>query len=611
MSETSKINTTASRTEEVALHIAAGELQHIQSAYRLNGKNYLKWSQLVRTTLKGKGKASHLLGTGPKKGDPRLDAWDEEDSLVMAWMWNSMIPEISDTCMFLTTAKDIWETVRQTHSKKGDSEQVYEIKELDHYRCFETKCPDDATILKKFIEQDRVYDFLVGLNVEFDQVLVQILGKDEVPSLNENCLKLRFETTRTTFGVLTARSRGILESVVGSFMNDEHTTQGEFNKSEIEKLRALQGTLEKSSGNCSLAHSVVEDKEDLIVLPSSSSSVPSMSVSTNLESTTARDNKRLFGQEYSRQIAPSIPELVQAQESEPNSKIEGGHTLFVKHSSSGGVTVLLVYVDDIVVAGNDEKERQALILWLASEVEIKDLGKLKCFLGIEIAHSKQGIFISQQKYITDLLKETGKLACKPVSTPIEPNHKLGEAEDDIAVNKEMYQRLVGRLIYTGSVIDRRSTLVIIPSLINSDSSEVTMALTRKVPMISNVWAAEGARISGATSIIGVDLNPTKRFGVTEFVNPKDFDKPVQQVLGEMTDGGVDLSIECTGNVDTMIFAFECVHNGWGVAVLGGVPNKDGKFKIHPMNILNERTLKGTFFGNYKPRTDLLSFVEST
>ncbi|GFS37551.1 alcohol dehydrogenase 1 [Actinidia rufa] len=127
-------------------------------------------------------------------------------------------------------------------------------------------------------------------------------------------------------------------------------------------------------------------------------------------------------------------------------------------------------------------------------------------------------------------------------------------------------------------------------------------------------AAEGARISWATRIIGVDLNPStfnhaKRFGVTEFVNPNDYDKPVQQVLAEMSDGGVDRSIECTGNVDAMISAFECVHDGWGVAVLVGVPNKDDEFKTHPMNILNERTLKGTFLGNYNSCTDLPSVVE--
>ena len=64
-----------------------------------------------------------------------------------------------------------------------------------------------------------------------------------------------------------------------------------------------------------------------------------------------------------------------------------------------------------------------------------------------MAHSKQGIFISQQKYVTDLLKETGKTACKPASTPIDPNLRLEEAENDATVDKEMYQRLVGRLIY--------------------------------------------------------------------------------------------------------------------------------------------------------------------
>ncbi|KAH7833179.1 hypothetical protein Vadar_003820 [Vaccinium darrowii] len=127
-------------------------------------------------------------------------------------------------------------------------------------------------------------------------------------------------------------------------------------------------------------------------------------------------------------------------------------------------------------------------------------------------------------------------------------------------------------------------------------------------------AAEGARISGASRIIGVDMNPNrfneaKSFGVTEFVNPKDHDKPVQQVIADMTDGGVDRSIECSGNIDAMISAFECVHDGWGVGVLVGVPNKDDAFRTHPMNFLNERTLKGTFFGNYKPRSDLPSVVE--
>jgi len=74
----------------------------------LTGKNYLKWAQLVHRTLKGKGKANHLTDAAPEEEDPRFTKWDEEDSMIMAWLWNSMVLEIIDTCMFLNSAKEIW-----------------------------------------------------------------------------------------------------------------------------------------------------------------------------------------------------------------------------------------------------------------------------------------------------------------------------------------------------------------------------------------------------------------------------------------------------------------------------------------------------------------------
>ncbi|KAH9289018.1 hypothetical protein KI387_033135, partial [Taxus chinensis] len=127
-------------------------------------------------------------------------------------------------------------------------------------------------------------------------------------------------------------------------------------------------------------------------------------------------------------------------------------------------------------------------------------------------------------------------------------------------------------------------------------------------------AAEGARIAGASRIIGIDLNAAKfekakEFGVTEFINPQDHQKPLQQVIAEITDGGADYSIECTGNVNAMIQAFESCHDGWGVTVLVGLPHSNAAFSTSPLNFLNERTLKGTFFGNYKPKADLPSLVE--
>ena len=103
---------------------------------------------------------------------------------------------------------------------------------------------------------------------------------------------------------------------------------------------------------------------------------------------------------------------------------QGDHTLFFKHSNNGKITVLIVYVDDIIVTGNDLDEIGRLKGKLAKEFEIKDLGTLRYFLEIEMARSSNGIFISQRKYVLDLLQETGMLGCKPGDTLIDPNHKL-------------------------------------------------------------------------------------------------------------------------------------------------------------------------------------------
>ena len=96
------VETTTAQSEEIVQSQQPWELQNIQVAYRLDGKNYLKWSQLVHIVLKGKGKISHLMGTGPKPEDPRFEVWDEEDSMIMAWPWNSMTPEIRQLRIFGT-----------------------------------------------------------------------------------------------------------------------------------------------------------------------------------------------------------------------------------------------------------------------------------------------------------------------------------------------------------------------------------------------------------------------------------------------------------------------------------------------------------------------------
>ena len=94
------------------------------------------------------------------------------------------------------------------------------------------------------------------------------------------------------------------------------------------------------------------------------------------------------------------------------------HTLFLK-KQQGKITALIVYVDDMVVTGNDPEERKALQGYLSREFKMKDLSPLKYFLGIKVSQSDKGIFLSQRKYALDLLQETGMSACQPADTPVE------------------------------------------------------------------------------------------------------------------------------------------------------------------------------------------------
>ncbi|KAG6537946.1 hypothetical protein ZIOFF_003049 [Zingiber officinale] len=102
------------------------------------------------------------------------------------------------------------------------------------------------------------------------------------------------------------------------------------------------------------------------------------------------------------------------------------HTLFTKTSKKDKISVLIVYVDDIILTGDDIEEMSILKASLDKEFEIKDLGQLRNFLGMEIARSRKDIMMSLRKYILDLLKEIGMSRCRTANTPIEVNTKLGD-----------------------------------------------------------------------------------------------------------------------------------------------------------------------------------------
>jgi len=121
-------------------------------------------------------------------------------------------------------------------------------------------------------------------------------------------------------------------------------------------------------------------------------------------------------------------------------------SLFVK-TSEGKLAMVLVYVDDLIIIGDDKGEICRIRENLSIRFQMKELGQFKHFFGLEVDHTKKRIFLYQQKYFRDLLKKFEMLECKPISTPMEPNCKMSAHEGKDLEDTMMYRQLVGSLIY--------------------------------------------------------------------------------------------------------------------------------------------------------------------
>ena len=112
------------------------------------------------------------------------------------------------------------------------------------------------------------------------------------------------------------------------------------------------------------------------------------------------------------------------------------------HTSARGKILLIVYIDDIIITGDDKKGIDDLKRYLQNSFRTKDLGKLRYFLGIEVAQFKEGISLSQRKYVLDILEETGLLGSKPMKTLLDPNVELYEDQGGLLSNPKRYCHLV-------------------------------------------------------------------------------------------------------------------------------------------------------------------------
>jgi S-(hydroxymethyl)glutathione dehydrogenase/alcohol dehydrogenase len=125
---------------------------------------------------------------------------------------------------------------------------------------------------------------------------------------------------------------------------------------------------------------------------------------------------------------------------------------------------------------------------------------------------------------------------------------------------------------------------------------------------------QGAMMANAGRIIAIDINPSKfelatQMGATDTLNPNDHSAPLQDVIVEMTDGGVDYSFECTGNVQLMRSALECCHKGWGESIIVGVAGAGQEISTRPFQLVTGRVWRGTAFGGCKGKSQLPGMVD--
>ena len=209
---------------------------------RLNGDNFLRWSQSVRMYIRGRGKIGYITGETeePDLDDPTYATWDAENSMVMTWLVNFMIEEIGANYLCYPTTKELWDNVSLMYSDLGNQSQVYELtlrlgeirqgedcvtkyfntlkrfwQDLDLFNDYEWKSPEDCNQHKKMVDTGRIFKFLAGLNVEFDEVRGRIIGRNPMPSIGKAFAEVRREESRRHV-MLGKKAADLTKSMEGS-----------------------------------------------------------------------------------------------------------------------------------------------------------------------------------------------------------------------------------------------------------------------------------------------------------------------------------------------------------------------------------------------------------
>ncbi|KAL0641379.1 hypothetical protein Bca4012_103352 [Brassica carinata] len=403
-----------------------GISMHMKVAVTFKGSNYLVWSRMVRTTVGSKGLWKHLTdGEAPQlitqgedseevSNETAVEKWQREDMLVMSVLHASLEPAILEAYSYCESAKELWDTLKKVYGNVSNLHRVFEVKKainglvqddmeftkhLGRFRSLWSELEmlrpstTDPELLNERREQDKVFGLLLTLNPAYNSLIKHMLRADKLPDLEEVCSQIQKE--QGSIGLFGSK---------GEMSLANKANKAGYNKFEDRKF----------NGSCDHCKKHGHKKSQCWILH------PHLKPAKFLKERDARANVS----EGSSGAALTTP---------------------------SGMIALLVYVDDIIITGSDKEGIIATKEFLKSMFDIKDLGEMKYFLGIEICRSKEGLFMSQRKYTLDLLKGAGAYGGKTARMPMEDGYKVpreGEIEDSKPYqDPKLYRKLVGKLIY--------------------------------------------------------------------------------------------------------------------------------------------------------------------
>ncbi|KAK3010459.1 hypothetical protein RJ639_010668 [Escallonia herrerae] len=458
---------------------------------KLKGSNYSYWSYLLKVYITGKELRGYLDGSvvAPRESDTNYaklqQEWETNNARILSWINNSVEPSIGMHFSKFTSAKEVWDYLEGLYMQSNFAKR-YELENVIRGERQDDKSVQEfynvmngiwdqldlmdplelrkLAIYQKVREEQKLVQFLMALRTEFKPLRGSMLHRSPLPSVDKVLSELVAEETRLKSSLLHSMQTQVVPVA---------TQRPQFLPLVPSRATPPSGNFRVALDECSFCHEKGHWKRDYPklrkkgILPSpnhfsqnSRNAQRTMNTGAFMTSGIALDSSHTSGVTHedvqsmvTQQIQQLLDEVMSSPlpfpsdtPSLPESNADPDDAL-PSPSQVAPRILLLIYVDDIIITGDDSYGISKLKDHLYDKFEMKDLGLLRYFLGIEVAYSPKGYLLSQTKYANDILSRAKLTEVKVVDTPLELNVKLCLTDSTPLDDATLYRQIVGSLVY--------------------------------------------------------------------------------------------------------------------------------------------------------------------